>query len=102
MGFYVVKSTVKVWIIRWSHKDVFSFIIGFHVDRICYFNEHHIIYLFRWFCQLDDDNYLNIPNLLRLLDSYPSDKDLYLGRSSLNHPIETMDRENDMVNMVIW
>lgn len=56
----------------------------------------------RWFCQLDDDNYLNIPNLLRLLDTYPSDKDLYLGRSSLNHPIETMDRENDMKTVRFW
>lgn len=54
----------------------------------------------RWFCHLDDDNYLNVDNLLSVLSEYPPEQDHYLGRSSLNHAIETIDREDGMVSTI--
>ncbi|NXT69119.1 MFNG acetylglucosaminyltransferase, partial [Chaetops frenatus] len=41
----------------------------------------------RWFCHLDDDNYLNPQALLKLLSSYSETWDVYLGKPSLNRPI---------------
>ncbi|XP_072167693.1 beta-1,3-N-acetylglucosaminyltransferase radical fringe-like [Diadema setosum] len=46
----------------------------------------------RWFCNVDDDNYLNVPELLKLLRQYDHTQDHYLGRASLSHPIEAIDR----------
>ncbi|XP_022095572.1 beta-1,3-N-acetylglucosaminyltransferase lunatic fringe-like [Acanthaster planci] len=45
----------------------------------------------RWWCNVDDDNYLNIGNLLKLLRSYRHDKDYYLGRSSTSSEITVYD-----------
>ncbi|XP_038064124.1 beta-1,3-N-acetylglucosaminyltransferase radical fringe-like [Patiria miniata] len=45
----------------------------------------------RWWCNVDDDNYLNIDNLLKLLRSYQHDKDYYLGRSSTSAEITVYD-----------
>ncbi|KAM9716901.1 beta-1,3-N-acetylglucosaminyltransferase radical fringe isoform 2-T2 [Menidia menidia] len=42
----------------------------------------------KWFCHVDDDNYVILPSLLRLLSSYHHSQDIYLGRPSLDHPIE--------------
>lgn len=56
-----------------------------------------IVSLYRWFCGVDDDNYLNVKQLLLTLQDYRHEQDLYLGRASLSHPIEAMDRENKMV-----
>lgn len=41
----------------------------------------------RWFCHVDDDNYLNPGALLSLLQSFPQDAELYVGRASLDRPI---------------
>ncbi|TSK14496.1 Beta-1,3-N-acetylglucosaminyltransferase radical fringe [Bagarius yarrelli] len=41
-----------------------------------------------WFCHVDDDNYVILPSLLQLLSSYSHTQDVYLGRPSLDHPIE--------------
>ncbi|XP_063817307.1 beta-1,3-N-acetylglucosaminyltransferase radical fringe [Pseudophryne corroboree] len=46
----------------------------------------------KWFCHLDDDNYLNVRNLLDLLSVFPHNADIYVGRPSLDHPVETLDR----------
>lgn len=46
----------------------------------------------RWFCHVDDDNYVILPSLLRLLSSYHHSQDVYLGRPSLDHPIEAAER----------
>lgn len=46
----------------------------------------------RWFCHMDDDNYVILPSLLRLLSSYHHSQDVYLGRPSLDHPIEAAER----------
>ncbi|XP_031455982.1 beta-1,3-N-acetylglucosaminyltransferase manic fringe isoform X2 [Phasianus colchicus] len=45
----------------------------------------------RWFCHLDDDNYLNPEALLKLLSSYSAMKDVYLGKPSLNRPIQASE-----------
>ncbi|XP_061301151.1 beta-1,3-N-acetylglucosaminyltransferase manic fringe isoform X1 [Pezoporus flaviventris] len=44
-----------------------------------------------WFCHLDDDNYLNPQALLKLLSSYSSNRDIYLGKPSLNRPIRASE-----------
>ncbi|MBN3300590.1 RFNG acetylglucosaminyltransferase, partial [Amia calva] len=46
----------------------------------------------KWFCHVDDDNYVILPSLLRLLSSYSHTQDIYLGRPSLDHPIEAAER----------
>lgn len=42
----------------------------------------------RWFCHFDDDNYVNVPRLLKLLDNYNPREDWYLGRPSIPAPLE--------------
>ncbi|NWS68209.1 MFNG acetylglucosaminyltransferase, partial [Crotophaga sulcirostris] len=44
-----------------------------------------------WFCHLDDDNYLNPRALLKLLSSYSASWDIYLGKPSLNRPIQASE-----------
>lgn len=46
----------------------------------------------KWFCHVDDDNYVILPGLRRLLSSYHHSQDVYLGRPSLDHPIEAAER----------
>ncbi|XP_030066137.1 beta-1,3-N-acetylglucosaminyltransferase manic fringe [Microcaecilia unicolor] len=41
-----------------------------------------------WFCHLDDDNYLNPHVLLKVLSAYSPTWDIYIGKPSLNRPIE--------------
>nr|XP_057902652.1 beta-1,3-N-acetylglucosaminyltransferase lunatic fringe-like isoform X2 [Doryrhamphus excisus] len=45
----------------------------------------------KWFCHVDDDNYLNVGALLRLLSQYSSRRDVYLGRPSLERPLEASE-----------
>ncbi|NXG71183.1 MFNG acetylglucosaminyltransferase, partial [Baryphthengus martii] len=44
-----------------------------------------------WFCHLDDDNYLNLRALMKLLSSYSVTCDVYLGKPSLNRPIRAYE-----------
>ncbi|XP_061083211.1 beta-1,3-N-acetylglucosaminyltransferase radical fringe [Conger conger] len=46
----------------------------------------------KWFCHMDDDNYVILPSLRLLLSSYSHTQDVYLGRPSLDHPIEAAER----------
>ncbi|KAM5273872.1 beta-1,3-N-acetylglucosaminyltransferase radical fringe [Ctenodactylus gundi] len=46
----------------------------------------------KWFCHVDDDNYVNPAGLLRLLSTFSPIQDVYLGRPSLDHPIEATER----------
>ncbi|XP_068607172.1 beta-1,3-N-acetylglucosaminyltransferase lunatic fringe-like [Brachionichthys hirsutus] len=46
----------------------------------------------KWFCHVDDDNYLNVASLLKLLSRYSHSQDVYIGRPSLERPIEAADR----------
>ncbi|XP_072240723.1 beta-1,3-N-acetylglucosaminyltransferase manic fringe isoform X2 [Leuresthes tenuis] len=41
----------------------------------------------RWFCHVDDDNYVNPKALLSLLSAFPQDADVYVGKPSLDKPI---------------
>ena len=42
----------------------------------------------KWWCHLDDDNYVNDDVILRLLSRYdPDNEDIYIGRASLTDPI---------------
>ncbi|XP_050526409.1 fringe glycosyltransferase isoform X2 [Daktulosphaira vitifoliae] len=41
----------------------------------------------KWFCHVDDDNYLNVPTLNELLKSFDPLGDWYLGRTSTTKPL---------------
>nr|XP_046226771.1 beta-1,3-N-acetylglucosaminyltransferase lunatic fringe-like [Scatophagus argus] len=46
----------------------------------------------KWFCHVDDDNYLNVGSLLKLLSQYSHMQDVYIGRPSLERPIEATEK----------
>ncbi|KAF4015972.1 hypothetical protein G4228_007096 [Cervus hanglu yarkandensis] len=58
----------------------------------------------KWFCHVDDDNYVNVRALLRLLGSYPHTQDVYLGKPSLDRPIQATERvsENKVRPVHFW
>ncbi|XP_029312833.1 beta-1,3-N-acetylglucosaminyltransferase radical fringe [Cottoperca gobio] len=58
----------------------------------------------KWFCHVDDDNYVIMPSLLQLLSSYHHSQDVYLGRPSLDHPIEAAERvkSDGSVSVKFW
>ncbi|KAG7315397.1 hypothetical protein KOW79_021485 [Hemibagrus wyckioides] len=45
----------------------------------------------KWLCHVDDDNYLNPGALLSLLSEFSLDRDVYVGKPSLNQPIEAQE-----------
>ena len=45
-----------------------------------------------WFCHVDDDTYLNVPALVKMLSSYSSKKEWYLGKASISTSLEMLDR----------
>lgn len=51
--------------------------------------------LFRWFCHVDDDNYVNVRSLVKFLSQYPHTQDMYIGKPSLDRPIEATERLGD-------
>lgn len=62
------------------------------------FLELQIILLFfrnRWFCHFDDDNYVNIPALVKTLQRFNFEEDVYLGKPSLIKEMEVNKKEND-------
>uniref|UniRef100_H0VXJ3 Fringe-like glycosyltransferase domain-containing protein n=1 Tax=Cavia porcellus TaxID=10141 RepID=H0VXJ3_CAVPO len=58
----------------------------------------------KWFCHVDDDNYVNLCALLRLLASYPHTQDIYIGKPSLDRPIQATERvsENRVRPVHFW
>lgn len=44
--------------------------------------------LCRWFCHFDDDNYVNVPRLVSLLNEYSPSMEWYLGKPSVASPLE--------------
>ncbi|XP_032250112.1 beta-1,3-N-acetylglucosaminyltransferase lunatic fringe isoform X2 [Phoca vitulina] len=58
----------------------------------------------KWFCHVDDDNYVNVRALLRLLAGYPHTQDVYIGKPSLDRPIQATERvsENKMRPVHFW
>ncbi|NXU52760.1 MFNG acetylglucosaminyltransferase, partial [Turnix velox] len=57
-----------------------------------------------WFCHLDDDNYLNPQALLKLLSSYSATGDVYLGKPSLDRPIQASETlpNNNTKSVRFW
>ncbi|XP_063377907.1 fringe glycosyltransferase isoform X1 [Cydia fagiglandana] len=41
----------------------------------------------KWFCHFDDDNYVNVPRLVEVLQRYDYKKEWYLGRTSVYRPV---------------
>nr|XP_012614796.1 beta-1,3-N-acetylglucosaminyltransferase lunatic fringe isoform X5 [Microcebus murinus] len=58
----------------------------------------------KWFCHVDDDNYVNLRALLQLLASYPHTQDVYIGKPSLDRPIQATERvsENKVRPVHFW
>ncbi|UXI16013.1 unc-13 A-like protein [Sarcoptes scabiei] len=46
----------------------------------------------KWWCHFDDDNYVNVPRLLQLLQRYNPLEDYYLGKTSIKQPLELEDQ----------
>jgi len=47
-----------------------------------------------WFCHFDDDNYVNVPRLVDLLQKYNPQEDWYLGKPSIRAPLNIMNRDD--------
>ena len=62
-----------------SHNDFAIFYLSFH-------------FISRWFCHFDDDNYVNLPALIRTLKEYDPKEDWYLGKTSIQNPLEVINR----------
>ncbi|XP_074648813.1 fringe glycosyltransferase-like [Tubulanus polymorphus] len=56
----------------------------------------------RWFCHVDDDTYVNIPRLVNVLRKYNDSKPWYIGKPSLNHPIETANTDLPGHKFLFW
>ncbi|KAM3915883.1 beta-1,3-N-acetylglucosaminyltransferase lunatic fringe [Leptodactylus fuscus] len=58
----------------------------------------------KWFCHVDDDNYVNMKTLLKLLSRYLHTDDLYIGKPSLDRPIQATERisESKMRPVNFW
>ncbi|XP_039216814.1 beta-1,3-N-acetylglucosaminyltransferase lunatic fringe [Crotalus tigris] len=58
----------------------------------------------KWFCHVDDDNYVNVRMLVKLLSSYAHTQDIYIGKPSLDRPIQATERisENKMHPVHFW
>ena len=42
---------------------------------------HDVVVRIKWFCHFDDDIYVNVKELLKLLSQYDSSKPYYIGRN---------------------
>ncbi|KAM6957612.1 beta-1,3-N-acetylglucosaminyltransferase lunatic fringe [Aplochiton taeniatus] len=58
----------------------------------------------KWFCHVDDDNYVNMRILVKHLSQYPHTQDMYIGKPSLDRPIEATERlgDNKMRPVNFW
>ncbi|KFM56565.1 Fringe glycosyltransferase, partial [Stegodyphus mimosarum] len=56
----------------------------------------------KWFCHFDDDNYVNVPRLLKLLQAYNPQEDWYLGKPSIRSPLEIVSRDDKQKNISFW
>ncbi|GAB6029227.1 hypothetical protein CHUAL_004995 [Chamberlinius hualienensis] len=56
-----------------------------------------------WFCHFDDDNYVNVPRLVQLLQGFNPQEDWYLGKTSIRAPLSIMNRDNPKgPNISFW
>uniref|UniRef100_A0A8C6K8D8 Beta-1,3-N-acetylglucosaminyltransferase n=1 Tax=Nothobranchius furzeri TaxID=105023 RepID=A0A8C6K8D8_NOTFU len=58
----------------------------------------------KWFCHVDDDNYVNVRTLVKHLSQFPHTQDMYIGKPSLDRPIEATERlgGNKMKPVNFW
>ncbi|TWW58913.1 Beta-1,3-N-acetylglucosaminyltransferase lunatic fringe [Takifugu flavidus] len=56
----------------------------------------------KWFCHVDDDNYLNVGPLLSLLSQHSHTQDVYIGRPSLERPIEAPENPGTPGTVRFW
>ncbi|XP_024128733.1 beta-1,3-N-acetylglucosaminyltransferase lunatic fringe [Oryzias melastigma] len=58
----------------------------------------------KWFCHVDDDNYVNARALVKHLSQYQHTQDMYIGKPSLDRPIEATERlgDNKMKPVNFW
>ncbi|KAM4698784.1 beta-1,3-N-acetylglucosaminyltransferase lunatic fringe [Rhinophrynus dorsalis] len=58
----------------------------------------------KWFCHVDDDNYVNAQTLVKLLSRYSHNNDIYIGKPSLDRPIQATERisESEMRPVNFW
>uniref|UniRef100_A0AAV2KJ22 Beta-1,3-N-acetylglucosaminyltransferase n=1 Tax=Knipowitschia caucasica TaxID=637954 RepID=A0AAV2KJ22_KNICA len=54
----------------------------------------------KWFCHVDDDNYVNVRTLVKHLSQYTHTQDMYIGKPSLDRPIEATERLGDKMKPV--
>ncbi|CAG2230960.1 FNG [Mytilus edulis] len=55
-----------------------------------------------WKVKKDDDNYVNVPALVGFLQQYNHSDNWYLGRPSISHPMEVLDRANPGQKLAFW
>ncbi|CAG0914759.1 unnamed protein product, partial [Notodromas monacha] len=53
---------------------------------------------FWWFCHFDDDNYVNVPKLVKLLGRYDPQENVYLGKPSIPAPLEIPGKDPSSVS----
>ncbi|KAF2903061.1 hypothetical protein ILUMI_03117 [Ignelater luminosus] len=51
----------------------------------------------KWFCHFDDDNYVNVPRLVHFLGDYSPREDWYLGKPSIQAPLEIIGKDKQKV-----
>lgn len=56
----------------------------------------------KWFCHFDDDNYVNIPALVKTLQRFNFEEDVYLGKPSLIKEMEAWDRLDGNKRKTFW
>uniref|UniRef100_A0A3B5MJJ2 MFNG O-fucosylpeptide 3-beta-N-acetylglucosaminyltransferase n=1 Tax=Xiphophorus couchianus TaxID=32473 RepID=A0A3B5MJJ2_9TELE len=61
-----------------------------------------VLLFFRWFCHVDDDNYVNPEGLLSLLSTFPQEGDIYVGKPSLDKPITAHELRRLAEKMSPW
>ena len=66
-------------------------------SSLCTFRDSHDAFFCSWFCHFDDDNYVNVPALIKKLREFDHTKEWYLGKPSISEPLEILDRDNMQV-----
>ncbi|XP_066258035.1 fringe glycosyltransferase [Euwallacea similis] len=56
----------------------------------------------KWFCHFDDDNYVNVPRLVRFLGDYNPREDWYLGKPSIQAPLEIVSKDKKSLPVKFW
>ncbi|XP_076253648.1 fringe glycosyltransferase isoform X1 [Rhynchophorus ferrugineus] len=56
----------------------------------------------KWFCHFDDDNYVNVPRLVKYLADYNPIEDWYLGKPSIQAPLEIVNKDRKAQKVRFW